>query len=498
MRVGIIGGGVAGLAAAYDLTAQGHYAEVFEVAPFLGGQASTFQVGRGQLERGYHHLFVSDTAITELIHELGLGHKLTWLESKVGLYHQGRIWDFSTPMDLLRFKLLSLWQRLRVGLWTLRLQRIADYSRFEDITARDWLSRHMGAEAYRVLFEPLLRGKFGDHYDQVSMTWLWGKVRLRVASRGKAMTKERLGYPMGSFGEVIDALAARIRQQGGDVHTSARVNRILTIDSSTAPGVNRQDETGEYSIGTVQSRRASGLEVVLRQAQDDRGGAPGGLGGVPGARDVAPGDQDPVTESREYDAVIATTPSYVFTRLVPPMPEDYQKMLTGVNYLSAVLLVLELDRPLTAKYWLNIADQDMPFVAIIEHTNMIDKSLYGGRHIVYISNYPDRQSELYRMEPEALLERFIPHLRKLNPDFERSWVHAYHHHRVDGAQPIIGKNYSQRIPPHHTPIRGLYLANTTQIFPEDRGTNYSIRMGRQVAHMVMDDLAWPAPPAPSC
>ena len=448
MRVGIIGGGVAGLAAAYELTRGGHYAEVFEVAPFLGGQASTFPVGGGRLERGYHHLFVSDTAITELIHELGLGDKLAWLESKVGLYHQGRIWDFSTPMDLLRFKPLSLWQRLRVGLWTLRLQRTADYSRFEDITARDWLSRHMGSKAYEVLFEPLLRGKFGDHYDQVSMTWLWGKVRLRVASRGKTLQKERLGYPLGSFGEVIDKLAGRIREQGGDVHTSARVNRVLVSPN------NDGDET------------ASGLEVQLAGSE---------------------------AEDREYDAVIATTPSYVFTRLTPPMPDDYQEMLTGVNYLSAVLLVLELDRPLTAKYWLSIADQDMPFVAIIEHTNMIDKSLYGGKHIVYISNYPDRNSELYRMEPEELLDLFVPHLRKLNPEFDRSWVQEYHHHRVDGAQPIIGRNYSQRIPPHRTPFRRLYLANTTQIFPEDRGTNYSIRMGRDIARMVLDDAGMPSP-----
>ena len=438
MRVGIIGGGVAGLAAAYDLTKQGHYAEVFEVAPFLGGQASTFPVGGGQLERGYHHLFVSDTAITELIHELGLGDQLAWLESKVGLYHDGRIWDFATPLDLLRFKPLSLWQRFRVGLWTLRLQRIADYGRFEDITAKDWLSQHMGRKAYEVLFEPLLRGKFGDHYDQVSMTWLWGKVRLRVASRGKAMQKERLGYPMGSFGEVIEVLADRIGAQGGDVHTSARVSRVL-----------------------IENDRATGLEIQL-------------------GREAEP-------ECRDYDAILATTPSYVFTQLVPPMPDEYQELLTGVSYLSAVLLILELDRPLTDKYWINIADVDMPFVGIIEHTNMIDKSLYGGSHVIYISNYPDRNSDLYHMEPGGLLELFVPHLRKLNPDFDRSWVQNIHHHRVDGAQPIISRNYSQRIPSHQTPVRGLYLANTTQIFPEDRGTNYSIRMGRQVAQMVMDE-----------
>ena len=437
MRVGIIGGGVAGLAAAYELTKRGHYAEVFEQAPFLGGQASTFPVYGGQLERGYHHLFVSDTAITELIHELGLGDRLAWLESKVGLYHDGKVWDFSTPLDLLRFTPISLLQRLRVGLWTVILQRTNDWNKFENVTAKDWLSKHMGAQAYRVLWEPLLRGKFGQHYDQVSMTWIWGKIRLRVASRGKGLQKERLGYPMGSFGEVIDVLAERVRQQGGEVHISSRVNQVTVAD-----GV------------------ASGMEVQI-------------------------GDGTP--ERRHYDAVIATTPSYVFTRLVPPMPEKYTEMLTGVRYLSAVVLILVMDRPFTPKYWMNIADADMPFVALIEHTNMIDKELYGGKHILYISNYPDRESDLYRLSAEEMLELFVPHLKKINPDFDTSWVLEYHHHRVDGAQPIIGINYSQRIPDHRTPFDKLYLANTTQIFPEDRGTNYSIRMGRQVARMVLED-----------
>ena len=439
MRVGIIGGGAAGLAAAYELTKRGHYAEVFEQAPFLGGQASTFEVGGGHLERGYHHLFVSDTDMVELVHELGLGDKLAWLESKVGLFHDGKIWDFSTPLDLLRFSPLTLAQRLRLGFWTYVLQKTRNWRKFEGVTATEWLSQHMGEAAYRVIWEPMLRGKFGEYYDQVSMTWLWGKIYLRVASRGKGMQKERLGYPLGSFGEVFDLLGQRIGDQGGEVHISARVNRVVVEDDA-----------------------AAGLEVEL-----------------PGQR----------AETRAYNAVIATTPSYVFTRLAPPLPQEYQDKLTNVRYLSAVLLILVLDRPLSSKYWLNVADRNLPFVGIIEHTNMIDRSLYGGKHIVYLTNYPSRDSELYQKSGEELLQDFAPHLQKINPDFQLSWVEELFHHRVDGAQPIIGVNYSQRIPDHRTPIKSLYLANTTQIYPEDRGTNYSVRMGRQVARMVLEDFA---------
>ena len=439
MRVGIIGGGVAGLAAAYHLTKEGHFAEVFEVAPFLGGQASTFDVFGGRLERGYHHLFVSDTEISDLIQELGLGGKLAWLESTVGFYHGGKIWDFASPRDPLRFKPLPFLDRIRVGFWTFILQKTKSYSKFEGVTARDWLSKRMGRRGYEVIWEPLLRGKFGEFYDKIGMTWIWNKVTLRVASRKGAGQVEHLGYPMGSFGEVIEVLAERIAQQGGVVHTSASVTQIVEADGS-----------------------ATAMEVQLEGGE---------------------------TERREYDAIIATTPSYVFTRLAPAMPPEYQSKLEDVDYLSAVLMVLVMDRPFTNKYWMNIADPNMPFVALIEHTNLIDKELYGGKHILYISNYPSRDNELYQMSGDELMDLFVPHLQKINPDFERSWVIEYHHHRVDGAQPIVGVNYGAGIPDHRTPLQGLYLANTTQIYPEDRGTNYSVRMGRQVAQMVVDDAS---------
>ena len=431
-------GEAAGLAAAYELVKKGHQADVYELAPFLGGQASTFDVGGGRLERGYHHLFMSDTHMVDLIHELGLGHKLAWIESRVAFYHGGKIWKFTSPTDLLRFTALSLFDRLRLGIVTLYLQKTRNGLKFENVTAAEWLEKRVGRRAYEVIWEPLLRGKFGEHYSEVSMTWLWGKIYLRVASRGKPWEREKLGYPLGSFGEVFDTLGERIRQMGGAVHISAGVRRIAVADG-----------------------RATGLEVELPDAEAK----------------IVP-----------YDAVIATTPSHVFTRLVPPLPDDYSKNLTNVTYLSAVLLILVLKRPLSEMYWINIADRSMPFVGIIEQTNFVDPSLYGGKHIVYFSNYPSRQNPLYQMSGEELLGDVVPHLRKINPSFDPSWIEEYHHYKVDAAQPIIGVNYSQRIPGLQTPIQGLYLANTTQIYPEDRGTNYSVRLGKQVVETLLKDF----------
>ena len=437
MRVGIIGAGATGLPAAYDILKAGHEAVVYESAPFIGGHASTFDVGGQRLERGYHHWFTSDTDIVELVEEIGLGDTIRWIDSTVGTLYDGRIYDFVTPLDLLKFKPLSLPNRVRLGLTTLYLQRQKDWQKYEGVTAEEWLRRHGGQGVYDVFWGPMLRGKFGeDYYRQVSMAWVWGKINTRVKSRGKSMVRENLGYPLGSFGMVFDTLVEKIRELGGEVHTSTPVNRILIEDG-----------------------RATGLEIRI------------GDGGH---------------REEKFDAVLATTPSPIFSRLVPPMPDEYRSRLETARYMSAVLIVLVLDRPLSHVYWLNVADRSIPFVGVIEHTNLIGPEHYGGKHIVYLSNYLTTDDPLYRMGHDELLDEYLPHLKKINPDFELDWIETSYHHRVDGAQPVIGVDYSQHIPDHQTPFKGVYLANTTQIYPEDRGTNYSVRMGRRVARRILD------------
>ena len=442
MKVGVIGGGAAGLAAAYELGLRGHRAEVFEGAPFLGGQASTFPVNGVPLERGYHHLFRSDTAMIELIGELGLSHRLRWIDSNVGYYADGRLWRFTSPLDLLRFRPLPFADRIRLGLLTLGLQRRKEWASLEQETAAEWLLAHGSRRVYDTIFEPMLRGKFGRYHDRITMAWLWNKFALRTASRGKGLAgkfKEQLAYPAGSFGEIFDALGDRIREQGGEVHISSGVRQVVVEDG-----------------------RARGLDVSVG-------------GGEP--------------ERREYDQVLATVPSYVFPRIAPDLPADYLAMLTDKVYLAAVLVILVLDRPLSPHYWTYVGDRSLPFLGIIEHTNFIPAEHYGGAHIVYLTNYLERDDPLYLMSPDDLYREYVVHLRKINPAFDESWVVEYHHHKVDAAQPIVTRGYSDTIPPHRTPIPGLYLANTTQIYPEDRGTNYSVRMGRAVAALMDEDAA---------
>ena len=439
MKVGIIGAGATGLVAAYELGKQGHRVTVYERAPFLGGQASTFDVGGARLERGYHHLFTGDSDILGLNEDIGLGQQMRWVPSTVGTLYESRIYDFVTPRDLLRFTPLSLLNRVRLGLVTLMVRRTKDWRGLEGVTAAQWLRKWGGKSVYDTFWEPMLRGKFGEEfYDQVGMAWVWGKINTRFASR-KGLGKEMLGYPIGSFGEIFDVLAEKIAEQGNDVVIGAEVVKIEKDDG-----------------------RAPELEVTLPSGE---------------------------TERRTFDAVIATTQSHMLLRLASSLPEEYRAKLAATRYLAAVLIILVQDRPLSHIYWLNVADRSIPFVGVIEQTNLIGPEHYGGHHVVYLSNYLAREHRLYGLDHNELLDEYLPHLRKINPEFDRSWIVNSYYHRVPAAQPIVGTNYSERLPDHRTPLKGVYLANTTQVYPQDRGTNYSVRMGQHVARMVMEDLS---------
>ncbi len=442
----MLGAGVAGLVAGLRLTQAGHTVDVYERWPGLGGQAATLDVGEGHLlERYYHHLFSTDRHIAALYDELGMPDELEWISSSVAYFADGRQWPFVTPMDLLRFKPLPPAARIRLGLAVLALQRgPGNPAPFERVTARRWIERYMGRDAYRALWGPLLRGKFGERADDIAMVWLQNKLRLR---RGDDAAEEKLGYPRHSWERLFAALRERIEAGGG---------RVL-IDRPVA--------------------RLSAVFLVTP-------GAPGSF-----RRGHDPRDFETLAGER-YDAVLSTLPSDVFEQALEPgvLPEAYLAKLRGIEYFTALCLLIELDRRFSPFYWTNIGDDALPFVGLIEHTNLVAPERYGGRRFLYVANYLPRGHELLGLDPDTLLERYTPGLKAVNPEFEGAWVKRLWLHREPAAQPIVTTGYRDRIPPMKTPRRGLLLANTTQIFPEDRGTNYAVREGEQAAEALLEWL----------
>ncbi|HYI25984.1 MAG TPA: NAD(P)/FAD-dependent oxidoreductase [Thermomicrobiales bacterium] len=433
-HVGVIGGGFAGLAAALRLAQAGFSVTLWEKGR-LGGQAATFEVAGTRLEIFYHHLFQSDTSIAALAGEIGIGDKLMWLPSNVGYFADGRIYPLNGALDLLKLGTIPLVDRIRLGLVTAYLQRVRDWKKYENITAHDWLTKALGKRAYDRTLGAQLRAKFGRFHDQVPMVWFWGKIWLRTTSRRSPLDQEKLGYFDGSFQVMVDALVAACERAG--------VTIVRSGTSGFAP-------------------------------------APDG-----GWRVHVEGRDEPVG----VDAVLATVPSHVFQRLAPELPDDYQRKLNALTYEAAVVAVLEIDRPLSDIYWLNIADDAMPFTGVIEHTNFVSPDRYQGRRFVYLSKYLEPDHPYFTLSDDDLLNEYMPHLERINQSFDRSWVKQSWVFRERAAQPIIPMRYSEQIPSLRTPLDGLYLANTTQIYPEDRGTNYSVRLGEDVAEMIIGDLA---------
>jgi protoporphyrinogen oxidase len=466
VRVAVIGAGVAGLTAAYRLGLEGHECDVYERWPGLGGQAATIDVGDGVLlERYYHHLFMSDRHIAALCREIGLPDELEWRPSKVAIFTQGASHPFTTPLDLLRFKPLSPLARLRMGLAVVLLQRRHRSAEpFADMAARDWIVRNMGREVYDVVWGPLLRAKFGERCaDRVSMAWLWSKLTLRRQIKGEQAREELLGYPRTSFESIFRRLRERIEERGGRVLIDRPATRI--------------------------ARGEDGFAVTP--------GAPGAFraGHDPRSFEVA-------GEPEAYDAVLVTTPSDVFEALLDPrlaeeVGDDYLERVRGAEYHTALCVLLEVDRQITDSYWTNICDPDVPFIGVIEHTNFVEPERYGGRRFVYVANYVESDDPLLDLDLDALLDAYDAGLRRVSPGWTRDTVKRAWRFVEPAAQPIVTAGYPGRMPPLRTPVPGLVLANTTQVYPEDRGTNYAVRLGDDAAAAVAAAAPPPQRPLPS-
>jgi protoporphyrinogen oxidase len=460
MRVAVIGAGVAGLTAAHRLSEIGHACDVYERWPGLGGQAATLDVGDGvRIERYYHHLFVTDRHIQALYRELGLPDELEWRPSSVGMFSGGSTHPFTTPLDLLRYPPLSLGSRLRMGAAVLLLQRRHRVEPFELITARAWIQRFMGREVWDKVWGPLLRAKFGERADAIAMAWLWSKLTLRRELKGSDARRELLGYPRSSFETIFTALARAIEDAGGRVLVDRPVARL--------------------------ERDVDGFIV--------HPGAPGSF-----RRGHDPDQYETLDDPVRYDAVIATVPSEAFLQLLDDritarMRSDYKRRVRASEYHTALCLVLELERSMTRFYWTNVIDPGLPFCGLVEHTNFVEPERYGGRRFAYVANYVASDDELLELEPDELLTAYEPGLRRLNPAFSRGWVRDRWLFREPHAQPIVTIGYRDRMPALDTGIPGLVLANTTQIYPEDRGTNYSVRLGWDAAATLLAQPGLPRP-----
>ena len=355
MKVAIVGAGVAGLAAAFDLTRLGHSVTIYEAADYVGGLAAGFKddAWDWSLERFYHHWFANDEAVLGLIEELGLSDRVLFPRPVTSNWHEGRIYQHDSIGSALKLPIISWPAKMRYGLAGLYLKLTRNWRSLERYTAHEWLLRYMGREAYETLWQPLFIGKFGEHYREVNMAWFWARVYKRTP---------HLGTFIGGFQALLDALAGQVRAQGGTILLNTAVQ----------------------SIEPVEGENGKGRGIVITAA-----------------------------EARyHYDSAIGTVGPGLMARLAPQLPDDYLGQLEGLKSLGALVLILALKHQLLERtYWLNLparspdqSQNEFPFMALVEHTNYVPSAHFGGDHLVYCGDYVAPEHRYFQMSREELLE----------------------------------------------------------------------------------------------
>jgi protoporphyrinogen oxidase len=384
-EIAIIGAGIGGLYAAYKLKNK-HRVTVFEKKDEIGGLLGDFCLSSNKkikLEKTYHHIFSSDKEIIGLIDELGLSDKLIWKKENNAIIYNKKVYSFCGPIDLLKFPLLSMVDKLRLGLVTLYLQKEKNYKKFKNYSAYEWMRRYCGEKVYKIIWKPLLENKFGDKYKDISMIWLWARIHFRGNTK--------LGYLNGGFGQIIEKLSKKIK-------------------------------------------------IVKKEVE---------------AKDLT-----------KYDLVIDTSP------------------LKSVEYLGAIDVVFTSKQYLSKFYWHNINEEGAPFVAFINQTNMVDDY---GKNVYYLGGYYPQNHRYFKVKDEIIYKEFFEYLKQIWPDFEEKEVVEKYIFKFKNAQHIpnpLSKPLSPAVAGASPLEKGrtpmVVHMNFAQIYPQDRGVNYAIRMAREI------------------
>jgi protoporphyrinogen oxidase len=429
-NIAILGAGIGGLAAAYDLRLAGHQVTIYEAADTVGGLASGFKEPDWDwyVEKFYHHWFASDRHMLGLIDELGWSDQVIFKRPYTVIYHEGKFHPFDSmftniPVFILRH--YRLHEFVRIGLVGLYLRLTNNWRPLEKLTVDDWMRKWAGDRIYELMWEPLVIGKFGERYArQVNMAWLWARLKARTT---------RLGTFQGGFQAFANQFAERLQQMGVRIILSTPVTRI--------------------------EPQAAGLLTLTTPK--------------------APA---------QFDQCLVTTSPSLLARLAPSLPPEYLGGLLSLKSMGAVVMVISLKQALSQEgyYWYNLPKSaGFPFLALVEHTNFLPPEHFGGEHLIYAGDYLDTDHEYFRLSQEELLKRFIDVLPRINPDFKPDWVRKTWLFRTNYAQPVPFVNHSKNIPPIQTPIPGLFFASMSQVYPWDRGTNFAVEIGRRAVKIML-------------
>jgi len=426
MKIAVIGAGIGGLTAAFDLNKQGHQVTVFEQESQPGGLAAGFKEKswNWSLEKYYHHWFETDDAILSLINELGLSEYVQFHSPKTVVYHQSGFYPLDSPIAALQFPGFSLIDKARFGLITVFLKYFASWEPLEKYTAREWIKRFYGKNLYKVFFKPLLIGKFSDYYQEINMAWFWARFKARSS---------KLGTFEGGFQSFFDQFTEILSKKGVQFSFNTRISNIRSLK-------NRKVEVSTKDNMFI------------------------------------------------FDKVLATISPKILSSITPQLKGEYLNKINEQESIGAIIVILSLKKQLSKEnyYWFNLPKTaGFPFLALVEHTNYVSSDNFNGEHLIYCGDYLDHSHKYFSMKNKEIIDHFIPSLIKINPSFAKDWINKSWVFKTSYAQPIPRVNHSRNLLQIKTPLAGLFLASMSQVYPWDRGTNYAVSFAHRAVQLMI-------------
>lgn len=431
LDIAVIGGGPMGLAAAYELARGGARVTVYERDTRLGGMSACVDFAGTRIERYYHFICKPDETTFRYLREFGLEDRLRWVPTRMGFYHHGRLHDWGHPMALLRFPGLSIVDKLRYALHVMRAKGISDWGPYDAFSSTEWLKRWIGPRAYDVLWRSLFHFKFYELQDQLSAAWLGTRIK-RVALSRRSLFQEELGYLEGGSEILLEALEQRLTALGATLRLNTAVEEVVSAPSGAGNRV-----TGVRVAGVVQP----------------------------------------------FDRVVSTIPLPYLTRIVPELPAHERAKVAAIRNVGVVCVMIKLRRPFTHNFWLNINDPRIEIPGLIEYTNLNPL----GPAIIYAPYYMPQSHPKYGRAFDAFVDETLAYMRMIRPDFRQDDVVATMASRYEYAQTVCSPGFLDALPPMQSELNGLFMADTSHYYPEDRSISESMRIGAVLAALAADD-----------
>lgn len=423
MKIAVLGGGPMGLATAWQLARDGHKPVLFEADDRLGGMTAGFDFGGLPIERYYHFHCLSDQGLLDMLQELGIADKMRWTETRMGWWYQGQLQDWGNPLALLRFKGLGPLAKFRYGLHAFRATRRRHWQDLDKQNATDWIKREVGTEAWEAVWRPLFDYKFYHYANHLSAAWIWSRIH-RVGRSRYNLMREKLGYLDGGSETLLQALSAAITDSGGQIHLSSPVQQVITAQ------------------GRVRGVQLAGQDQV-----------------------------------QSFDQVISTVPMPFVPRLIPDLPESVLAQYRALDNIAVVCVIVKLREALTDKFWLNINDPDMDIPGLVEYSNLRPLE----HAVVYVPFYLPAEHPHFADTDLIFANKVRRYLKTIKPSLRDDDVLDIKVSRYRYAQPICPPDFLSRLPPYKTAIDGLWVADTSCYYPQDRGISESIDFGRRLA-----------------